>query len=269
MEEAIDEELLVEHFDELRRDVVGIQAERLERVSLRDLHAIHERHRHHGARRVLRVDLREQDVRIVGEVLGHPLDHRGLVDEVGLALEHVAELLVDTLDLLDRDEVLVDLDRPAEHLQIDLDDGRDAGIEHLDGELGARCILGFVNLAERRGGDRLVRERLEHLLRRLAERFDERLADRLVRLGRHVVLQRLELLDDLARQERPHDGEDLTQLDVHAAQRDEAAIHATRVLAMRLLPLLGGIAARRPQLCPRERPDVAQEDDREDSRRTD
>ena len=176
---------------------------------------------------------------------------------------------MDALDLLDRDKVLVELDRPAQHLEIDLDDRRDARVEHLDGELGARGIVRLVDLTERGGGDRLVRERLEHLLRRFPERLHERLLDRLVGLRRNIVLQRLELLHDLARQERSHHREDLAELDVHAAERDKALVHAARILAMRALPLLAGVTARGPQLGPRHGPDVAKEDDREYTRRTD
>ena len=53
VEEPIDEQLLVEHLDQLGRDVVRIEIERVQRVLLRDLDAVHERHRHHRARRPL------------------------------------------------------------------------------------------------------------------------------------------------------------------------------------------------------------------------
>jgi hypothetical protein len=82
-------------------------------------------------------------------------------------------------------------------------------------------------------------------------------------------LQRLELLDDLARQERAHDRQDLAELDVHAAQADEAFVHAARVAAMDLVPVRLRVEARFPQPRPGDMPDVAQEDDPKHSGRAD
>jgi hypothetical protein len=266
VEEAIDEQLLVEDLGQLGRDRVGVEAERRQRVLLADLDAVHERHRQHGLAAPRRVTV-GNSVSGSPAKFGHARDAARLVGQVGLARQHVGELLVDALDLVDRHERLVDLERPAQHPQIDADDVGDVGVEHLDRQPLAVGGAGLVDLAERRRGDRRLLEAGERRLGRLAERLLERLGDRRGTVGRHLVLQALELLGVRPRQERAHDRQDLAELDVDAAQPDEALVHAARVLAVDLLPALGGAVAPRPQPRERQRPQVAQEDHPEHARR--
>jgi hypothetical protein len=222
VEEHVEEQLLVENLHQLRGDVVRIEPHLLELFGPRDLHALHERHREDPARAELVIDLGEQRVRIVGEVGRHALEALGLVHEVGLAAEHVVELIVHAHDLANRHEPPVHLDRPPHYDEVDLDDRLDVRVQHFHGDVVAVVGLGLVHLAERRGGDRLLTELGEQLVGRLAERPRDRVADLLVRPRRHLVLELFELACEHPRQERSHDRQNLPELDEHAAQLDAA-----------------------------------------------
>jgi hypothetical protein len=248
VEEAIDEDLLVEGLDQLGGHGAGLDRQLAQGLQARDLDAFHERHGEHGRARVLVVHGREQHVGVIGEVGGHALEAGCLVAEVGLARQQILELLMHPLELLHRHEPAVHAQRPTQHPQVDLDDGGDVRVEELDRQALAAVAARLVDLTEGRGRDRLARERRERLVGRLAEGAPERLGHLLVRLRRNFILKPLELLGVGARQERAHDREDLPQLDVDAAQPDEAAVHAARVAAVHSLPAVPeALAAKEPQ----------------------
>ena len=84
-------------------------------------------------------------------------------------------------------------------LQVDVDQLLDAGVLHLDGDDAAVVQHGAVHLRQRRGGDRLRLELLEHGLERLAQLALDHAADDLEGLRRHLVLQAREHVDVLVR----------------------------------------------------------------------
>ena len=169
VEEAVDEELLVERLDETRGDLDAIEPAPLVLGELGDLEALHEGHGQDVFRRELFDHRRKENVVLAGEVLRHPLHARSLVQVVGLATEQVDERRVNALDVSEGEEALVDLDDDAEHAHVDFDDFADLRVEHLDRDLGAVGEVRDVHLPERRGGDGLVIDRLEALVGALAE----------------------------------------------------------------------------------------------------
>ncbi len=149
MEEAIDEERLVEGLHELGRDGVRIEAELGECGVVVDLGAGHERHREDVFARELGQDARQEDVGVADEVRVHAGDAAGFVLEVGLALEHLLQLVEDAVDLLEaQEEALVEPRAGAQHAHVDAHGLPDVRIEDLDRDRLAILGHGAMHLTQ-------------------------------------------------------------------------------------------------------------------------
>ena len=166
-----------------------------------------------------------------GERRGDALDVVGLAAEVELLQHHGADLAIEPLHALVRDEPRDDAEDAAQRAQIDGDDLLDVGILHLDRDLLARRQARAVHLADRRRGDRPLVELGEQLARRLAELLAQALLDLGVGPRRHLVLQPLELGAELLGQKVRHDRDELPDLDEQPLQPRDRAVHAARVAA--------------------------------------
>ncbi len=92
------------------------------------------------------------------------------------------------------------------------------GPQHLDRDLGAVRQLGEMHLRDRRGGDGVAIERLEHLVDGLPVEPVERRDDLVGRKRRHAVLQLRELVGDVERDQVAPRREHLPELDEDRAQ---------------------------------------------------
>ena len=115
---------------------------------------------------------REDDARVVGEVLRDPLDVVGLEREVELLGQELADLVVVRVQPLHGDEELDDLHDAADRLEIEPHDPVDVAVLHLHADALAVDQLGDVHLPERRARDRLAIERAQllHALARARSR---------------------------------------------------------------------------------------------------
>ena len=100
-----------------------------------------------------------------------------------------------------------------------------------------------MHLPQRGRGDRPRRETDECLVGHLAKGFLETARDYFVGPWRDFVLQAFKFFGVFLGQEGAHDRQHLAELDVHAAQADEALVHAARVAAIDLRPALFVVVA--------------------------
>ena len=152
---------------------------------------------------------------------------------------------------------------------VDLDDVADARVEHLHRDPLPALQHRGMHLAERGGGDGRALDRLEAVLRALAEAGQERALHVAEGLRGHLVLQALELLGERAREEPPEDAQHLPELDEDAAEPQHPPEQAPRVLLVDALaagldPPRHGAAFGPQDADERELQHVAREDDRED-----
>ena len=173
--DAVDEDHLAVEAHDAPRDVLLVDAERVERGDVADLHALDERRGEHARGAQLADGAREDDARVVGEVLRDALDVVGLEGEVELLRQELPDLVVVGVEPLHGDEELHDLHDAADRLQIEPHDPVDVAVLHLDADALPVDELGLVHLPERRARDRLALERAE-LLMRVAELALERSA---------------------------------------------------------------------------------------------
>src|SRR5262249_53319211 len=92
----------------------------------------------------------------------------------------------------------------------------------------------LVHLSERRARDGAALEAAEQLIDRTAEVGQDALLDVRERARRDLILKSLEPGPKLLGQEIGHDAEELAHLDEEALELDYRALHAERVLAMRI-----------------------------------
>ena len=206
--------------DQVREAAALLHLPRVER-QVGELHALEQVEREHARARVAPVDARDLHVRVAREAV---------VEGLGVAaLEAVVELLADRARELVHELARVDEVERAhplarepgglvEEREVGLDLARGVRPLHLDRDAPAVRKRRPVHLADRRGRDRGRIELGEELLDREAEVFADHALDVLVREGTHVVLERLELDQDVRRDDVGPRREQLAELDEGRAE---------------------------------------------------
>ena len=166
-----------------------------------DLDAVDVLHGQDAPRAVLPVDARHADVLYALEVGSDSLSVAAFVDEIELARDHVGHLFGDEAEVQRLVEPVEDAHEDGDVLQVGVDQLLDVRVLHLDGDDASVVQHRLVHLGQRRGGDWLRLEALEHGLERLAQLALDHAADGLERLGRQLVLQLREHVDVLVRQD--------------------------------------------------------------------
>ena len=247
---AVEDAVLEDHRHPRLRHQVGEPAALLQRVLVRvdvlDLRALEVLERQHARPRVGPEHLRDADVRVAGEVAMKGLGVPRLVPVVELLPDRAAELVHETARV---DEVegtyalLRDLRRLVEKLEVGLDLLGSVRPLHLHGDTAAVRERGVMDLADRRGGDRPLRELGEELLDRQAELGQDDLLDLVVRHRRDVVLQLPQLDDDVRRHDVRPGREQLAEL--HEC-RAELVEHLAQVLSAKRALAVDRADLRRP-----------------------
>ena len=149
--------------------------------------------REHLRAAVARIDLRDADVRVTGEVRAEAPRVPGLGAVVELLADRAGEL-VDQADCVDEAQRLDALPGEARCLveedEVGLDLGRSGGTLHLDGDLAPVGKHSPMHLADRRRRDRGLVELEKELLDGQPELSLDRLFDLRERKRPYVILQR-------------------------------------------------------------------------------
>ena len=180
------------------------------------VHAVDEVHREDRVAAELRMQAREPDFGVRGEVRREPVVVLGLRAEVELLLDRAAERSQRALqrdETQRRDEALEGAPEEQQDRAVEGDLLRDVRPPDLHRDVGAAGERRAVHLRHGRRGDRLRVERGEVRLERTGEVALDDLADPVERERRHLVPERRELADDRCRQEVGARGRDLADLD--------------------------------------------------------
>src|SRR5690606_39251892 len=166
---------------------VSRQAAPLERGELLTVEVLHGED---ASRRELGVRPREADVLVIGGLTPEALEVVELVGEVELAPYRALEDAEDAFGIEEPHPgpTAQKIDQQAEDDEVLLDHALEAGLSHLDHDLVAAFRDRAVHLCDRRGGDRLLVDRCEELVRASAELDVEDASDLRERRRRHVVL---------------------------------------------------------------------------------
>src|SRR5215213_7750713 len=136
-----------------RSDLARFDPSPEERLFVRDLDPLHEVHDEEASRREVVHDPGDDGIVAVREGASQVLYGRGLAAEVQLEGERPAQVVGDGLEL---DLGLQTRDRAEDRFQsgeVGFDQGRDARVLELDGDLSPVREPGPVYLRDRRGGD--------------------------------------------------------------------------------------------------------------------
>jgi hypothetical protein len=227
--DAVGEDLLAVDLDDLTSELTAIETELLDRLAIRDLAARLEVRDEHARGRELVDDLRERDVGAALEVRTDRARVLGLRAVIELLENDRANLAIELLESLVRDEPADDAEDAAQREQIAPHDLLDVGVLHLHRDLLAGVEARDVDLTDRCRCDRPRLELRERFGHRTTELLDDARLDVLVRARRHCVLQSLELATELLGEEVRHDGDQLADLDEQALELDDRALDAARV----------------------------------------
>jgi hypothetical protein len=189
VKDAAPEELVRVDVHEEGGDLARFDPDPGERLFVRDLDPLHEVHDEEVSRRKVIHDPWDDCVVPVRENASQVLYGRGLAAEVQFEGERPAQVVCDGLEL---DLGLQARDRAEDGFQgveVGCDQGRDARVLDLDGNLSPVCEPGAVYLRDRRGGDRFPFELGEDLEYGATQLAGDRLLDDGVGLGRHAVLK--------------------------------------------------------------------------------
>lgn len=157
-----------------------------------------------------------EDLWIVGEVGGDALGIAALGGEIELAAQRQRELLHHfggAIALQIRRAGFDDFGQPCEQTQVGIDGVADAGAPDLEHHRGAVGQPGAMRLRQRCGRQWLFIQPREDLLRFHSQRGHQLRADVCERQRRHGVLQLVEFLDPVWRQQIHARGQHLPKLD--------------------------------------------------------
>jgi hypothetical protein len=167
--DAVDKDHLAKDGDDLPGEGSSIDAGRVEGRDIADLDALDEGGGHHAPRAVAFNGAREEDLRLLEEVIGDARDVLGLAEEVELLRDHRPHLVVVGVHPLDGDEDGDDGHDAADGGEVEPDDLVDVAVLDLDGHARAVFEAGLVDLAEGGAGDGLFAEAVEDLADGAAE----------------------------------------------------------------------------------------------------
>ena len=181
--------------------------------------------------------LRNADVFPVFEVGGEALDVAAFRQIIQFLIQRAAELVIQRIHVDAAANGAIALDpagRRAQRLQIDRDQRFDAGALHFHDRPFAAFQHHVMHLPQRGGRRGHGINRGEDLADRAVEFALQRRADVVERFGGHFVLQAGQLVDDLFGQNVHAAGEELAELDHHAAQFDGHDAEAAGVIEVAL-----------------------------------
>ncbi len=219
MEDAVDHRALERRNESRLQERVRVDARRVHRLDVVEREAVEPLHHQHPPADERGVRPRHDDPALLGL-----REDAGDVEHV-LRFESEVELLDDRLrEQLDqrrrirqrrhRDAAHQAGREPGERGDVVAEALRDLRPLHLDHDLFAGAQPGRVHLGDRGRGDRRLVERLEQLLERTAEVDLHHCPHVGERLGRHLIAQQLELVDQLVGEEALAAGDDLAELHV-------------------------------------------------------
>src|SRR5690606_22369276 len=219
--EAVDEEHPEVDLDQDLHDAAELELARGEALDEAvDLVAVDPLQDEDAAPRELLVDAGRAHAPVLGEDLAECRDVLGLAPEVDLLPDPNAELPDDggeRPDVVVGEEDVQEEEDPERDVEVDGDEGLDAGSQDLDGDIlaGHPCA---VHLAEARGGDRLAVEGLEDLIHRPPQLGGDDGLDLRRRDGRDTVLEPADRREVRFGEDVGAGAEDLRQLDERRPQ---------------------------------------------------
>src|SRR5215207_2996330 len=246
VEDAAPEKLVCVDVHEEGSDLARFDPSPGERLFVRDLDPLHEVHDEEASRREVVHDPGDDGVVAVREGASQVLYGRGLAAEVQLEGERPAQVVGDGLEL---DLGLQTRDRAEDGFQsgeVGFDQGRNAGVLDLDGDLPPVREPGAVYLRDRSGGNRFPFELGEDLGHGSAQLAGDGFLDNGVGLGRHTVLEGEELFDVGCREEVRAGRGELSGLDQGSPERLRRVEQPPGPAPVRELPVLGTYQVREP-----------------------
>ncbi len=227
--DAVDEDHLAIRADEPAREILLVDAERVDAREVADFLPLDERRRDHLVRRELANGHREDHAIVPREILLDALDVVGLAREVELLVKQRLDLVVVRVEPLHGHEPLHDRHDAADGDEIELHHLVDVFVLDLHRDAAAVLRLRLVDLSERRARDARAIEALEERVDFSAELVLDALRDLFERARRDLVLKPLELAAELFGKKVRHDRQELSDLDEQTLKLEDRRVDERRV----------------------------------------